>query len=74
MVKIKILYARKWGPLTGQDGIERSGFTYGGTRENGVGITFSSPNLYEIGKIVEVELNEKWDERQNKIKYSERVI
>jgi len=68
---IKILYKREW-KFTGDNGDEVHGWTYGGVKDTGGGITFTARHgNYEKGDSVEVMLAEGWDEKKNKIKYSE---
>jgi len=69
-MKIKILYVRKWN-FTNEQGDDISGYTYGGKKESGGGITFTSGNVYAKGEMVDLELVEKWDEVKSVTKYSE---
>lgn len=69
--KIVILYVRPY-EFTNDEGETISGFVYGGKKSSGGGITFSSQMEYKKGETVEIELKENWDEKRNRIKYSEK--
>lgn len=54
-------------------GSQITGNTYGALRPDGTGVTFTSPNEYEVGEKVEIALDEIWDEQRARIKYREKA-
>lgn len=71
-IKVTIKHKRPY-KFPGREGVEITGFSYGGiVTGTGKGITFTGRNDYQVGQEIEVDLIEKWDEQNARVKFTER--